>query len=172
MDIPLARAAKWAPGVTSGMAWGEIDNRLRICSFLAQIGHETQSLVYVKELGNDKYLSKYDTGTLAKRLGNTPDADGDGQFYCGRGLFQITGRYNYQQCSIALFGDDRLLRKPDLLEQPEWAVKSAVWYWNTRKLNALADANLFTKITIAINGGINGLEDREIRYSRALKVIK
>lgn len=172
MNIPLQRAEKWAPGITSGLAWGQINNRQRICAFLAQAGHETQGLVYVKEFGNDKYLSKYDTGTLAKRLGNTPEADGDGQLYCGRGLFQITGAFNYEQCSIALFGDSRLLRKPDLLEEPEWAVKSAVWYWNTRKLNALADAQLFTKITIAINGGINGLEDREIRFKQALRVIQ
>lgn len=172
MGIPLARADKWAPAITSGMAWGEINKRFRICSFLAQIGHESEGLIYVAELGNDKYLSKYDTGKLAAQLGNTPAADGDGQLYKGRGLIQVTGRANYASCSKALFGDDRLLRKPDLLEQPEWAVKSAVWYWDSRKLNDLADAEQFERITIRINGGLNGFEDRQIRYRRALSVIQ
>lgn len=172
MGIPQARADKWAPAITSGMEWGQINNRLRICSFLAQIGHESEGLVYSAELGGDKYLSKYDTGTLAKRLGNTAAADGDGQLYKGRGLIQVTGRANYASCSKALFGDERLLRKPDLLEQPEWAVKSAVWFWNSRKLNELADAGDFERITLKVNGGLNGFEDRQIRYRRALSVIQ
>lgn len=62
-----------------------IVTRLRMAAFLAQIGHESGQLLYVRELGNDQYLSKYDTGRLAKRLGNTPEADGDGQKYRSRG---------------------------------------------------------------------------------------
>lgn len=63
----------------------EINSVLRAAAFLAQIGHESGELHYVRELGSDTYLSKYDTGTLAARLGNTPEADGDGQKYRGRG---------------------------------------------------------------------------------------
>jgi len=172
MNIPLARAQKWAEPLTKAMVEGQIDTRKRICAFLAQVGHESMGLLYVKELGSDKYLSKYDTGTLAERLGNTPEADGDGQKYAGRGLIQVTGRPNYTACSQALFGDDRLLRNPELLEQPENAAKSAVWFWNTRNLNALADADRFTDITRKINGGTNGLADRKERYVLALSVIK
>ena len=68
----------------------------RVAAFIAQIGHESGQFRYVRELGNDQYLSKYDTGSLAKRLGNTPEADGDGEKYRGRGLIQITGRSNYR----------------------------------------------------------------------------
>lgn len=172
MNIPLARAQKWADALTAAMAGGQINTRLRIAAFLAQIGHESGSLVYVKELGNHQYLDKYDVGALAKRLGNTPEDDDDGQLYRGRGLIQVTGRDNYAKASQALFGDDRLLRTPELLEQPEWAAKSAVWYWTTRKLNLLADGGQFTDLTRAINGGTNGLEDRKARYRAALAVLK
>jgi putative chitinase len=167
MGIPLARAQKWEAAMNMAFEYAEINNPLRQAAFLAQVGHETQGLVYVKELGNDKYLSKYDTGKLAAALGNTPEADGDGQKYAGRGLIQVTGRANYRACSRALFGDDRLLENPQQLEQPEWAAKSAAWYWKKNGLNALADQEQFTTITRKINGGINGLSDRIERYKLA-----
>lgn len=166
MNIPLARAQKWAPALTAAMAGGLINTRLRQAAFLAQIGHESGSLVYSKELGGPSYFAKYDG---RKDLGNTQP--GDGTKFAGRGLIQVTGRANYSKCSQALFGDDRLLKNPELLEQPEWAAKSAVWYWSTRNLNALADADRFTDITRAINGGTNGLEDRKTRYRLALSVL-
>lgn len=167
MDIPFPRAVKWADALTAAMAGGQINTRLRIAAFLAQIGHESGSLVYSKELGGPSYFAKYDG---RKDLGNTQQ--GDGARFCGRGLIQITGRANYGRASQALFGDDRLLKNPELLEQPEWAAKSAAWYWSTRNLNALADQDRFTDITRAINGGTNGLEDRKARYRYALAVIK
>ena len=165
--IPIARAEKWAAALTLAMEGGKVNTRLRIAAFLAQIGHESGSLVYSKELGGPSYFAKYDG---RKDLGNTQP--GDGGRFCGRGLIQITGRANYGRASQALFGDDRLLKTPELLEQPEWAAKSAVWYWTTRNLNALADADRFTDITRAINGGTNGLEDRKARYKYALTVLK
>lgn len=167
MNIPLSRAQKWADALTTAMAGGQINTRLRIAAFLAQIGHESGSLVYSKELGGPSYFAKYEG---RKDLGNTQQ--GDGVRFCGRGLIQITGRANYGRASQALFGDDRLLKNPELLEQPEWAAKSAVWYWSTRNLNALADQDRFTDITRAINGGTNGLEDRKARYRYALAVLK
>lgn len=167
MNIPIARAQKWAPALTAALAGGLINTRLRQAAFLAQIGHESGSLVYVKELGGPSYLAKYDG---RKDLGNTQP--GDGARFAGRGLIQVTGRANYAKASQVLFGDDRLLKIPELLEQPEWAAKSAVWYWSTRNLNALADADRFTDITKAINGGTNGLEDRKARYRLALSVLK
>lgn len=166
MNIPLARAQKWAPALSLAMEAGEINTRLRKANFLAQIGHESGSLVYVKELGGPVYFEKYEG---RKDLGNTQP--GDGAKFCGRGLIQVTGRANYAKASKALFGDDRLLDTPELLEQPEWAAKSAVWYWTTRNLNALADADRFTDTTRAINGGTNGIEDRKARYRLALSVL-
>jgi len=153
------------------MARHRIDTPKRIAAFLAQVGHESGQLQYVRELGNNQYLSKYDTGTLALRLGNTPQADGDGQKYRGRGLIQITGRTNYRQCSLGLFGDERLLELPELLEQPQWAAESAAWFWERGGLNALADRDEFNSITRRINGGLNGLQDRLQLWARARAVL-
>lgn len=149
----------------------QIDTPKRAAAFLAQIGHESGELRYVRELGSDQYLSKYDTGTLAARLGNTLEADGDGPKYRGRGLIQITGRRNYLACSQALFGDDRLLHQPELLEQPQWACESAAWFWQSNGLNELADKDQFSTITQRINGGLNGLEDRLQIWARAKAVL-
>ena len=165
------QAGVFASALTLAMDKYQINTRLRMAAFIAQVGHESGQFRYVKELGGDQYLSKYDTGALAKRLGNTPEADGDGQRFAGRGLIQITGRDNYLACSKALFGDNRLLNTPELLEQAEWACKSAAWFWNSRNLNALADAGDFVGLTRRINGGTNGLAERQEFYGRALKVL-
>lgn len=149
----------------------DINTAQRAAAFIAQIAHESGELRYLRELGSDQYLSKYDTGTLAMRLGNTPEGDGDGQKYRGRGLIQITGRRNYLACSQALFGDDRLLRQPELLEQPQGACESAAWFWQSNGLNQLADNHQFTNITRRINGGLKGLEDRLRLWERAKAVL-
>lgn len=160
------------PGLNEAMDKYQIITRLRMAAFIAQVGHESGQFVWLKELGNNAYLAKYDTGTLAARLGNTPEADGDGQKYRGRGLIQITGHDNYLACSKGLFGDDRLLKTPELLEQPYYAALSAAWFWNSRKLNDLADMSAFETITRRINGGVNGLAERVEFYNKALKVLK
>lgn len=166
-----SKAGVFASALNLAMDRFQINTTLRMAAFIAQVGHESGQFRYVRELGGDQYLSKYDTGPLAKRLGNTPEADGDGQKYRGRGLIQITGHDNYLACSKALFGDDRLLRTPELLEQAEWACKSAAWFWNSRNLNALADVGDMNGITRRINGGMNGLAERLEFYDRAKKVL-
>jgi putative chitinase len=171
--MPNARsqAGVFFYGLKSAMARRHIDSLKRVAAFLAQVGHESGQLRYVRELGNNQYLSKYDTGTLALRLGNTPEADGDGQKYRGRGLIQITGCSNYRQCSLGLFGDERLLSLPELLEQPQWAAESAAWFWEQNGLNELADRDQFNTITRRINGGLNGLQDRLEIWARARAVL-
>ncbi len=166
-----AKAGVFVPALNAAMSKYGIITRLRVAAFIAQIGHESGQLQWVRELGSDQYLRKYDTGTLAKRLGNTPEADGDGQKYRGRGLIQITGRANYEACSEALFSDARLLNTPELLEVPVYAALSAGWFWQRAGLNTLSDKGDFLTITKRINGGTNGLADRETLYERALKVL-
>lgn len=143
-----------------------IDTPARQAAFLAQVAHESGSLRYVRELASG---AAYDTGRLAARLGNTPEDDGDGERYRGRGLIHITGAYNYRACSLALFGDGQhLLDHPELLEQPDLAARSAGWFWQSRGLNDETD---FERITRRINGGTNGMEDRLIHYNMARLVL-
>ena len=162
-------AGVFVPVLNTAMVHYQIVGTKRMAAFIAQIGHESGQFRYVRELGNDQYLSKYDTGSLAKRLGNTPEADGDGQKYRGRGLIQITGRANYMTCGEALALD--LLNQAELLEKPQHACMSAAWYWASKGLNTLADTGQFDKITQRINSGQNGAVDRQALYARALKVL-
>ena len=137
----------------------------RIAAFIAQIGHESGQLKYVKEIwGPTAAQVKYEG---RKDLGNT--IAGDGSKYRGRGLIQITGRANYMACGEGLGLD--LIKQPELLETPQYACMSAAWFWATRGLNTLADAGQFGKITRRINGGQNGAADRQALYARALKVL-
>ncbi len=134
-----------------------IDTRTRMAAFLAQLAHESGSLRYVREIASGAaYEGRGD-------LGNTEP--GDGVRYKGRGLIQITGRANYAACGRALGVD--LVVEPQRLEEPELAARSAGWFWQTRKLNDLADAGDFVKLTRRINGGVNGLADREKHHAAA-----
>lgn len=111
----------------------------------------------IREFGSDKYLAKYDTGALAKRLGNTPEADGDGIRYCGRGFFQHTGRDQYAQLSRALGVD--LLAQPDLLLGPGLAAQAAAWYIDQHNLVTPAEAGDRELFRRRVNGGLNGFAD-------------
>ena len=162
-------AGVFVPVLNTAMVRFQIVGTKRIAAFITQIGHESGQFRYVRELGSVQYLSKYDTGSLARRLGNTPEADGDGHKYRGRGLIQITDRANYITRGEALALD--LVNHPELLEKPQHACMSAAWFWASRGLNTLADAGQFDKITQLINGGQNGAADRKALYARALKVL-
>lgn len=109
---------------------------------LATCWHES-SLMPIKEKGGAAYLSKYDTGPLAKRLGNTPEADGDGVFFAGRGLVQITGRYNYTKAGEALGVD--LLSDPDKALDPDNAVRILIWGLEGGKFTGIALKDCITE---------------------------
>lgn len=91
---------------------------------LATAWHESRFMP-IMEKGGAAYLSKYDTGKLAKALGNTPEADGDGIFYAGRGFVQLTGRRNYGLAGAELGLD--LLNHPELALERAIAAKILVW---------------------------------------------
>ena len=147
-----------------------IDNPKRMAHFLAQIAHESRELRYTKELGNKNYFHKYDVGKLKNILGNLKD--GDGYKYRGRGLIHITGRANYQAFQNSKQVTDDIMEHPEILEQPRYATKSAMWWWWKHGLNEKADSDSFTVITKTINGGTYGLESRRNYLKRAKAALK
>lgn len=94
----------------------------------------------------------------ANRMGNRAESSGDGWRYRGRGLIQLTGRTNYTAFA-AWVGDDRVPHEPDLVAT-EYAVHSAVFFWDRHGLNRLADRDDIVAVTRKINGGENGLSHR------------
>lgn len=144
----------------------DINTPLRWCHYLAQIAHESGELRYSEEIASGK---AYDTGKLAIKLGNTPEADGDGQKYKGRGLIQVTGRNNYEMYKQYCGYD--VVKQPELLAKPVGAIRSSMWFWKSKGLNELADRDEFVAITKRINGGTNGIEDRRKYLARAKKVL-
>ena len=158
-------AGVFVPVLNAAMGHYQIVGTKRVAAFIAQIGHESGQLKYVKEIwGPTAAQAKYEG---RKDLGNT--VAGDGSKYRGRGLIQITGRANYMACGESLGLD--LIKQPELLEKPQHACMSAAWFWATKGLSTLADAGQFDKITQRINGGQNGAADRQALYVRALKVL-
>jgi len=151
---PFVRAANFAPYLNAAMSEYDISTPVRIAAFLAQIGHESGRLRYVREIWGPTAAQQRYEGRAD--LGNTEP--GDGKKYMGRGLIQITGRANYRSVTDAL-GED-FVTYPSLLESPKWSTLSAAWFWASRQLNALADAGDFDAITRRINGGQNGRADR------------
>jgi putative chitinase len=159
------QAGVFVPVLNTAMGKYGIVTRLRIAAFIAQVGHESGQLRYVREIWGPTAAQAGYEGRAD--LGNT--VAGDGSKYRGRGLIQITGRANYKACGDALGLD--LINQPTLLEQARYAAMSAAWFWSTRGLNNLADQGAFVTITRRINGGLNGQDDRKALYDKALKVL-
>lgn len=170
-----ARASQFLPHINSTLLEFDITTPARQAAFLAQIAHESGSLRYVREIADGSaYDKRADLGNtrpealaLAQEFNTTP-----GRMYRGRGLIQITGYDNYRACSLGLLGDPDLLpRNPEMLEMPTLAVRSAGWFWDSRRLNGFADAGQFEAITRRINGGLNGQADRLAYYERAQRAL-
>lgn len=134
----------------------------REAAFLATIIYESGSFQYTRELASGRaYEGRKDLGNVIA---------GDGVRFKGRGLIQITGRRNYERISNE-FGID-FVKNPHLLEEPEWAVKSACWWWADKGLNEIADTGDFRKVTRIVNGGLTGWAERSKWYALAKSVLR
>jgi predicted chitinase len=165
MDITLDQLRAIAPHapdeslapLNAAMSEANIDTPLRQAAFVAQVAHESNQFRQLVEDGDGwRYEGRHD-------LGNT--VQGDGPRFRGRGYIQLTGRKNYTRASGVLGVD--LVGKPELAATPQIAARVAAWYWSSRALNPLADNGDMLGITRAINGGLNGLEERLAFYRRA-----
>ena len=182
MPNARSKAGIFLPALNAAMAEFGINTPARAASFLAQLAHESGQLVYVRELWGPtpsqiRYErdaaavwpphAKTDRNQLPFDLGNSQA--GDGSRFRGRGLIQITGRTNYTACGKALGLD--LLAQPTMLEQTVNACRSAGWFWQSRGLNALADAGDQVAVTRRINSSTNGLAERLVYFKTAQRVL-
>lgn len=157
-----------------------IDTPMRIAHFLAQVLHESGHLsvleenlnysaerllaVFPRHFRNIEHARLYAhqperiaNRVYGGRMGNGNEASGDGYRYRGRGFIQLTGKHNYQ--AFADWSDEDVVSNPDAVASTHAAL-SAVYFWSSRKLNAMADVDDLTAITRRVNGGLNGLEQR------------
>jgi predicted chitinase len=154
--LGLARAEELVDGCNEAMLHADITTVKRAAMFLAQVGHESTSLKDKEEIGRG-HGKKYPP-------------------YYGRGFIQLTWKSNYksfgQWCRARKLVTDSsvFVANPDLVMEDRWAWLSAVYYWSSHKLNVHADDGDNTKATKVINGGFNGLEDRQERYRHCLKL--
>ena len=169
----------------------DITTKERVAGFLAQCGHESNEFTVLKEnlnygaKGLRATFSKYfpDDATAAKyekqpekiankiyggRMGNGPEASGDGYKYRGRGAIQLTGHDNYKAFSTAI--GKSIDETITYLETLAGAIESAAWFWKKNGLNEIADKKDLVLMTKRINGGTIGLEDRKKHWEHALDV--
>lgn len=122
-------------------SYAKTDNERIREIFSSTVGMTDRELNKLKKSPKDFFNYVYGPGTRAgERLGNIQP--NDGYDFRGRGLIQLTGRANYEAASRALFGDDTLLRNPDLITQsPEVAAQVANWYLMSRGLQQYVPAD-------------------------------
>jgi putative chitinase len=190
-DLDDDKAQELAAALNPASEWASITTPERQAAFLAQCAHEsmgfsrlTENLNYSAH-GLLKTFSRYFTPEEAEdyahqperianrvyagRYGNGDEDSGDGWRYRGRGIIQLTFLDNYLAAGEKL--DLDLVNNPDQAAEPWAAAYTAAWYWNSRGLNRYADAGDFITITRRINGGLNGLEDRQMYWARAQEAL-
>ena len=181
----------WYKAISATLPKYGIDTPERVAGFLAQCAHESNNFRVIEENlnysaeGLNKIFPKYfaRAGRNAQeyhrqperianivyhgRMGNT--TPGDGWRFRGRGVIQLTGRDNYTAFGKTL--NKSAEQVVDYVQTKQGAIESACWYWNSRNINAAADAGDIVRMTKLINGGTIGIEDREHHYEKALAVL-
>jgi putative chitinase len=174
----------------------ELNTSLRLAHFLAQAGHESGGFKAVNE--NLNYGAKGLLGIFKKyfpteakavlyerkpekianlvyggRMGNGPEATGDGYKFRGRGYIQLTGRDNYTAFSKAINED--LTANPDLVAT-KYPLLSAAWFFHKNGLHKIADGGatdaVVTSVTKRVNGGTIGLADRIKHFKEYNELLK
>ena len=186
----------WAESMNNVFPTYEINTPHRIAAFLAQCGHESGGWTVFEENLNysaqglcgifKKYFPTLESAQpyarhpemiankiYANRMGNGAPETGDGYKYRGRGPIQLTGKDNYRAFAKDMFEDwENLFENPDwVTSDRDFALMSAIWFWNKNKLNVQADSGDIKLMTKKINGGYIGLEDRIKHYNEAIHLL-
>ena len=179
----------WVASMTETFPNYGIDQPHRIAAFLAQCGHESGGWTTFEENLNysaqglqgifgshfhgdaDQYArqpEKIANRIYCNRMGNGDEASGDGWKYRGRGPIQLTGKANYTKFAQDMFDDwQNLLDNPDWVTyDKDFALMSAIWFWNEYNLNHYADIGDIKTMTKIINGGYLGLDERQQLYNQ------
>lgn len=183
---------EWVPALNEAFTrWGIVTPQQQ-AAFIGQCGHECGNFKVLEENLNyraetlmklwpkrfptreiaDQYArnpKKIANMVYANRMGNRDEASGDGYRFRGRGCIGLTGSDAYYHAGKALGVD--FWAEPDLVATPQYAALTAGWFWNTHKLNALADVSNWVGLTKKINGGTIGLDDRVKHTNQALAVL-
>ena len=188
--LALGIDGKWFEPLQETFEKYQINTPKRQACFIGQCMHESGGFKFLKENLNysakalmNTWPSRFPDMDIAEKFERNPTAiankvysgrmgnteDGDGAKFIGRGLIQLTGKDNYKAFGEAI-GED-LVSTPQLVEQPRYAALSAGWFWNKRGLNALADDMDITTLTVRINGGKIGIEDRIAKINKALDIL-
>lgn len=163
---PIVTSKKSTPGgqygessLLAAMSRAGIIDPTERAMFLAQMAHESGNFRYDEEIASGQaYEGRSD-------LGNTQP--GDGVRYKGRGYIQLTGRANYRDYGNRLGVD--LENNPDLAKDPNIAADIAIAYWQQRVDRNAARAGDVRTVTRNINGGLNGLADRQNKFNKYMK---
>jgi putative chitinase len=159
-SLSVAQAKTLARDLGQAMVDFDITTSKRAAAFIAQVAHESGGFIHREEIATGAaYEGRRDLGNVLA---------GDGRRFKGRTFIQITGRTNYAAVSRALHVD--FVAHPERLAQQAYAAKGAAWWWKTHGCNELADRGDFVALTRRINGGTNGLADRQ-RYWRRARLV-
>jgi putative chitinase len=186
----------WAASMNEVFPTYDINTPQRVAAFLAQCGHESGGWTVFEENLNysaqglngifRKYFPTVEEATpyarkpemiankiYANRMGNGSPESGDGYRFRGRGPIQLTGRANYTAFAKEMFEDwENVVQNPDwVTADRDFALMSAIWFWNKNKLNHEADIGDIKTMTKKINGGYIGLDDRIKHYNECIHLL-
>ena len=186
----------WTDAMNNVFPTYDISTPQRVAAFLAQCGHESGGWTIFEENLNysaqglnsifKKYFPTIESATpyarqpekianriYSNRMGNGDESSGDGYKYRGRGPIQLTGKANYTKFAQEMFDDwQNVVDNPDwVTADRDFALMSAIWFWNANKLNVQADNGDIKTMTKIINGGYLGLDDRIAHYNECMQLL-
>ena len=188
--IEIGINEKWLEPLNNAFIKYHVTDINEKAMFLAQTTHESNNYKRLEESFNYKPKRLFEVfrkrvGTLenAKKLcdegaksiadfvygGRLGNAKDEGYKYRGRGIIQLTGKNNYEYYGKKINID--LVNNPNLAKEPDTAIEIALLFWKEKECGLYAKIGDVKTVTKLINGGYNGLADRQRRFDSILKIL-